>query len=562
MRAWRRHPWVAFGLWAANLGLALLIATTWLSHYPLCWDLTEEKRYTLSPATRTQLQQLQAPLHVEVYLEGKLPAGFRRLRQALQHMLQNMDKASPQGLQIRFIDPNQGASARTRRQYMLSLAQKGIQPTNLSYQEEDRSIERLIFPGLLLNYQGKEVGIMLLKGSRNAGAEGILNQSIEGLEYQLLKGIEQLLRPERQQIGLLRGHDNIDSLRMAKLQAALLEAGYAPQSISLKEEDPKLKQCPLLLIIKPEKPFTKPELYRIDQYLMRGGQLMLFLEGLYVAADQVSETGTLALARPTGLEDLLFHYGIRIQARLLSDLYAAQYPVITGNMGNQPQIRLLPWPFFPLVHQKSKHPITRNLEALLLRYASALDTVKAEHIQKEPLLYSSPYTQIIGAPAIVALNQLKKPPQKEQYRGGVHVLGYLLEGPFRSAFRNRPRPRSPHPFQAQGLPSRIIIVGDGDLPLGDPHPRSGQIMDIGMYLPENTQYGNLDFLLQALDYCYNPKGSILTRNRHVKLRPLDTQKIAEGKTFWQMLNLFLPLVLLALLGLGRLLLRTRLYSRP
>ena len=558
---WRTNPWLRFGLWSGGLVLSVATLMLWMSRYPLRWDLTEEKRFTLSLSTRTQLKNLQAPLQVEVYLEGELPAGFRRLRKSLQDMLQQMDKESASGLQISYIDPTAGKNRRRRQQYMLLLAQKGIQPTNLNYIEEGRSVERLVFPGLVLGYQGKEAGLMLLKGSREAGPEEILNQSIENLEYELLSGIRKLLQSEARPIGLVRGYDRIDSLRFSQLWQMLASEGYAPEHVYLRSVEAKaLARLPTLLLIKPEQRFDKRALYLIDQYLIQGGQLLLFVDGLYVAADSVSESGTVALARPTGLEDLLFHYGIRISKQLLTDLYSARYPVITEQIGNQPQIRLLPWPFFPLIYNKSEHPITRNLETLLLRYASKLDTVKAESIRKTPLLWSSSKTRLLSSPVVVALDQLRRPVQPSAYKAGSHPVAYLLEGRFTSAFRARPLPEGSGRALTQGESSKILLVGDGDFLAADRHPRTGELMEIGMYLPEQTEYGNRAFLFQALDYFYDQQGIILTRNRRVKLRPLDKQKISEERSYWQWLNLLLPLVFVALLGLGKLIWRRYRYA--
>ena len=233
MSKWKESTWVRFALISSSFLFIVATIMLWLSRYPLQWDLTEEKRYTLSEVTRSQLQQLEDPLYVEVYLEGKLPAGFRRLRKSLQDMLQQLSKESSSGLEIRYIDPTSGQNSQRRQQYMLSLAEKGIQPTNLSYKEDGRSIERLIFPGLVMGYQGKEIGLMLLKGSREEGPEVILNQSIENLEYELLSGIRKLLYPEARPIGLVRGYDRIDSLRFAKIRETLTREGYAPEEVYL-----------------------------------------------------------------------------------------------------------------------------------------------------------------------------------------------------------------------------------------------------------------------------------------------------------------------------------------
>ena len=294
---------------------------------------------------------------------------------------------------------------------------------------------------------------------------------------------------------------------------------------------------------------------------MQGGQLILFVDALKVASESVSESGTVALPQLTGLEELLFHYGVRLSYYLLTDLYSARYPIITGQIGNQPQVRLLHWPFFPVIHNKSEHPITRNLEAVLLRYASKLDTVKAKGVRKTPLMWSSSQTRLLSAPVSVALNQLRNPVPTSSYRDGSHAVAYLLEGSFSSAFRARPPPTVSDQVLKKGHPSKVLIVSDGDFLLPFAHLRTGDMMEIGMYPPEGRKYGNLPFLLQALDYFYDQQGIIFTRSRQIHLRPLNKEKISTEKSYWQFLNLLLPLFLVALLGLSKLIWRRYRYAK-
>ena len=558
---WRKGHWVGFGLRASNLILVVVIAEMWLYRYPLRVDVTQDKRYTLSEATRRQLALLEDPIYVEAYLEGELPSGFRRLRKRLEEMIDLMSRFTSSGIELRFVDPMQSSDPMQQQAYIRLLSEQGIQPTNLSYKKKGQQIERLIFPGLLLSYQGRETGLMLLKGSRQLGPEGILNQSIEGIEYQLLSGIRKLYDPSPRRLGMLRGYDRIDSLTIRALRSTLRAEGYYSEEIWLDDPHNRLDHLPLLMVLKPEASLSRSDRYRIDQYLMSGGQLMLFIDGMKVEMDSVSEEGTVAIASETGFEELLFHYGLRLEPKLLSDFYSAQYPVISGQIGGQPQMRLLKWPFFPVIHQKSAHPLSRNLEALLLRYASPLDTVYAKGIRKTPLLYSSARSQLHGSPTVVSLNQLKNPSPASAYRSGPQVMGYLLEGAFSSAFRNRPPLLgSSTAFLSNGKKTKVIVVGDGDFVLGMPHPRSGTIMEIGMYLPEQTLYGNKDFLLQALDYLYDDSGAILTRSRSIALRPLDAERTEKERRFWQMVNLLGPLLIITLLGLLRWAWRRRKYA--
>ena len=549
------------------IGIAVSLAgivDTWSRQYILQWDLTEEGRYTLSPSTIHQLRALEEPLHIEVYLTGDLPAGFRRLAENLRAILTKMKRISKGKLIVQYTDPTQFSSSSSKRHYFLSLAEKGIQPTNLSYKEDEKTIEKLIFPGVLCSYRGRELGVMLLKGSRSRGSEGMLNESIENLEYHLSSSIAQLQRSTPRLLGLFHNYEK-DLRDEAKTQSAYLrhnlsQYGYLVKEVSLTQRD--LKSIEVLLIVQPQKTFSEEEKYTLDQFLVKGGKVMCFTEGVALDVDSVGEEGTWAKIQETGLEELLFHYGVRINRTLLEDVRAASYPVISGQIGNQPQLRLVPWPFFPVTQPNSLHPISKNIESVILRYASSIDTVKATGIQKTPLLYSSSSTRILQAPLQVKLNSVRYGIDKTLYQSGPHVMAYLLEGRFTSAYTNKMKPLAAQTsaFTSQGTPGKLLLVGDGESVLSEKHPQTNEWLEIGMYWPENIQYGNLDFLLQALEYFFEEKGVILSRNRRIKYRPLDQLRIETSRGWWQGINLLLPLGCVALIGLVRILWRKKLYT--
>ena len=537
------------------------IVDTWSRKYNLQWDLTEEKRYTLSSSTIRQLETLEEPLYIEVYLTGDLPAGFRRLAENLRAILSKMKRLSHGKLIVQYIDPSQFSS---QRNYFLSLAEKGIQPTNLSYKEHEKTIEKLIFPGVLCSYQGRELGVMLLKGSRSRGSEGILNESIENLEYYLSSSIAQLQRSVPRQVGLFHYSEEVrpdeEQTQSAQLIQNLSQYNYLVKEVALSKKD--LETIEVLLIVKPQKILTEEEKYALDQFLVQGGKVMCFTEGAELNMDSVSEEGTWAKIRETGLEDLLFHYGVRVQRALLEDLRSASYPVIAGQIGNQPQIRLVSWPFFLLAKPNASHPISKNIEFVMLRYASSIDTVKATGIHKTPLLFSSTSTRTLQAPLQVGLNTVRRGIDKTLYRSGPHVMAYLLEGRFRSSYTHKIKPLSAQTstFTSQDTPGKLLVVGDSECTLSEKHPRTEEWLDIGMYWPERMQYGNLDFLLQALEYFFEEEGVILSRNRRIKYRPLNKSRITASKSWWQGINLLFPLGCVALIGLVRMLWRRKCYA--
>ena len=547
------------------LCLGYLWISTWLRVYPLQIDLTEEKRHTLSQATKEQLSVLEGPLDITLYLGGELPAGFKRLREGVEDYVARLQALSAVPIQLHDINPMEGRSAQSRRAYLKSLAQQGIRPLRLNYRVEDKAVERFVFPYVMLNYQGREESIYLLKGNQQAGPEALFNASIESLEYEFLMAIKQLWRGAPYRLGLLSGYDDIDSKRRQHLKLSLASEGYEVIDINLREEESPLEHLTCLVVVSPVHVFSPADLYRLDQYVMRGGKALFFLDGLQVAEDSVGEEGTLAQHRPTGLEDLFFHYGLTLPPQLVADKQAAGYPVLSTFQKNTKQeeaIQLFDWPYFPIITTKSKHPIVAHTPAFLLRYASWLDTTHVEGVSKYPLFYSSKRTRLQATPTVVALNELKLP--NPNFPHTSRALSYLLEGHFPSAFSYRPIPKdvsaSIPTHLSKSLPTALVVVADGSFPLGNPHPRTGEILDIGLYLPQNRQFGNPDFLFQALAYLYDSQKTILSRNRYVRLRPLDKEKILQNESLYQWSVLLLPLLIIYLLGLIKYLYRKRMHN--
>lgn len=547
-------------LWLANALALIVIVNVVAALYFFRVDLTEEKRYSIKDQTKDLLNSLEEDVFIEVYLEGELNAPFRRLRKNIEETLEEFRIYSGNKIKFTFTDPGAAAGPKARSEFMNDLASRGIQPTNVVDNKNGQRVEKIIFPGALISYGGFETGVMLLKGNKGATSDQRINQSIEGIEFELANAIYKLANSERKKIGFIRGHGEVDSLSIASFNNDLLEL-YDVFKVDL-NRSADLSKYDVLVIAKPKRSYSVLEKFRLDQFIMNGGKGLFLIDKLDASMDSATRDDYFALPYEHNLDDLLFRYGLRINADLVQDQQSAPYPVVTGQVDGKPEVQLLEWPYFPLVSTYPEHPITRNLDAIHMKFASSIDTVKAIGVKKTPLLLSSPYSQVIGAPVHISINDLRRmDPAKFTTP---HVpLSYLLEGSFTSLFKNRflPAGADSSVFKGDGKSTKIIVVSDGDIIRNEINPRTRQPQELGFDPFTNLKFANHDFLLNSIAYLVEENGLIQARSKEVKLRPLDRSKITEGKTKWQIINLVLPLVLLVVYGVIRSVIRKRKYAR-
>ncbi len=529
--------------------LALLLINLLSSVYFFRVDLTEEKRYTIHESTSEMLNKLDDDVYVEVYLEGELNAGFRRFQKAIRETLEMFRVYSHNKVQYTFIDPASAVSEKARSEFMADLAAKGIQPTNVIDRRGGERVEKIIFPGAVVSYGGAEKGVMLLKGNKAASPEEEINQSIEGIEFELANALYKLTETEPKEIGLLSGHGELDGPQLAALGQAVSEL-YHLRTTTL--SDKMLGDLDVLVIPKPTRRFSEPDKYRLDQYIMHGGKVLFLIDRLDASMDSAVQANYFAFPYETHLDDQLFHYGIRINPDLVQDRYASRYPVITGKKPDgSPQIQMLEWPFFPLINRFAGHPVTRNLNTVLIRFASSIDTVKAAGVRKTPLLFTSQYSRRLMAPVNVNVNGLRKDLSTGKFTESFIPVAYLLEGRFTSLYKNRFLPDSTDQssFHGESVPTSLIVVSDGDIVRNETDRRTGQPLPLGFDPYNNYTFANEDLVLNMIAYLIDENGLIRARNKEVRIRPLDREQIAAEKLKWQMLNLGLPLAILLIFGI-------------
>ena len=512
-------------------------------------DLTEEKRYTISDATQNLLGNLDKEVLIKVYLDGdELPSGFERLKRAVDETLEEFKVYGGKNIDFRFINPSAESDTKKREEVYAELIKKGMQPTRVVDTKNGRQVENILFPYATVSYEGKEVPVLLLKGTEGRTAQEKLNQSYENIEYEMATAIRKLTLKERKKIGLLAEFTKLKPDNFADLITSLQER-YALYIIDAKLS-PTFQGLDALILPKPDFPIDDSTKYKIDQFVMDGGRVLFFVDGLKV--DSVGLEGNYAQPLELNITDLLFKYGVRVNNNIIKDgQSSAAIPMVVGDIGDKPNIQPIPYRFFPIINNFGKSLITNNLDLIFCRYVASIDTVKADGITKIPLLMTSPYTKVLNAPALVSYNDASKETDQAEYNNGVKTVAYLLEGKFESLYKNRLLPSDPRyaTFKAEGNPTKIIVCSDGDLIVNELSPKTGNPLPLGFDKTTQYVFGNKAFVLNSIDYLIDENGIIQARGKEVKLRPLDKLRSRDERTKWQVLNIALPLGILGLFGI-------------
>jgi ABC-2 type transport system permease protein len=558
--------------------ILLSIISSW---YFFRIDLTAEKRHSISPATKALLSEINEPLHITVFLKGDFPPGFTRLSNATREFL-DVFCAYNRNVSYEFVNPNAVSDASKRDTLIARLMRKGLNPTTLNVNKDGRTEQQLIFPCALVTYQNKEVTVDLLKSQIGVPAEEVLNNSIEALEFNMAIALRKLTTNRKPAVAFLEGQREADLIRVADAIRSLREyyAVYKvrpdgnPDNFFLIRTDPKTGRQLIepkfraLIIAKPDSLFTEADKFLIDQYIMYGGKVLWFIDPVSVSMDSVRAKGrTMAYLRDLNLDDQLFRYGVRLNDKLVMDLNALSIPVVTGQMGGQPQQSMLPWYFFPVLMPAQNHPIVKNLNAVKTEFITGIDTVKATGVQKTILLTTSKYSRLVSVPVEISLDMLRIQPDPTTFNKPPQTVAVLLEGQFTSLFRNRIPPvlKDGAKFTAlnQSRMTGMLVVSDGDVVMNQVQTSNGRLvpLPLGYDRYSNQIFGNSDLLLNTVNYLCDDAGLVTLRTREVKLRLLDREKIKTHQLAIQIVNVALPVLIIIIIGLLMFWFRRRKYTQ-
>ncbi|MFN0037218.1 MAG: gliding motility-associated ABC transporter substrate-binding protein GldG [Saprospiraceae bacterium] len=564
-RSRRTKALLQFGLFAGILLFANIVANSFYTYF----DLTEEKRFTLTKPTKALLRDLKDRVYVRVLLDGDFPAGFKRLQTATQEMLDDFRSESGY-LDYQFENPGLG-TVEELNERRKTLADDGIVPFNLRVADMGESSQQLIYPVAIFHYGGRKMVVKLLENnSPSLSPDEVINNSVTLLEYKFANVIKKLRSPAKPVILFTRDHGELDDLQTADLERGLQQF-YDTDRITL-DSVVQLKpdECALLVVAKPRVVFSEKDKFKIDQYAMHGGRILWLLDPMNASLDSLSMGGRF-LSTPYNLklEDMLFKYGVRLNPDVVVDLQCTKIPLQVGQQGNAPQFQLFDWYYHLAAQPESRHPVVKNLDRVEFRFASSMDTLRTKTpVQKTVLLRSSQYSRLQFNPVDLGFEILKYDPDPAKFDKGPQNLAVLLEGTFSSAFENRVSEEMMAgmtqlgmEFKSASVPTRMIVVSDGDVAANFVRDaEKKQTLPLGFNRFENATYANKDFVLNAVEYLIEPNGVIEARAKEVKLRLLDTVRAKDEQSFWRGLNLGLPLVFLAAFGLLFNWLRKRRYA--
>lgn len=534
------------GLMALALLLGVNILSGWLYTR---WDLTEDGRFTLASAGVDAARALEGPVVIEVLLQGDLPPEFARLQQETRLLLEQFAQYNPR-IGFRFVDPLEGNA--DDAEIIRQLQSMGLQPASVTTEEDNRVSQELVFPWAMVTHGDRTEKVSLLRNQLGASMEERINSSIQDLEYGFANAFTKLGTTARKKVAILKGNGELEDIYLADFITTLRDYyDIAPFTLDSVRSAPlktleALGQYQAVVIAKPTEPFSEEEKLVLDQYLVSGGKSLWLLDGASMELDSLlnREGEAIALPRDLNLNDLLFRYGVRLNPDLVSDLYATQIVLATGE-GTGSQYNPVPWFYHPMVFSRDNHPVNTHLEALRMQFASSLDTLENQYA-KTVLYTSSPLSRVEGTPKIVSLDMLQKEPDRSAFTPGGYPLAVLIEGAFSSAYQNRVRPLDLPGYEAQGPPNKMIVVSDGDLIANQ--LRAGRPLELGYDKWTNNFYGNKEFLINAMNYLLDDTGLINIRNKQVAIPLLDPEKIAVQKTRWQLLNIGVPVGIILVLG--------------
>jgi len=534
------------------------------------FDLTKEKRYTLSKATKDLLKKLDDDVQIDVFLKGEFPSGFKKLANTTKEFLALLKDRNGSKIHYRFISP-QDKLPGTDILYGDSLTAMGAIPINLTFQKKEGKNSNIIFPVGLIKYKHTQQLINLYPGASSRISQDEINSAEALMEYQFAKALDRLTQNQKPGIAYSTGNGEPVDASVYDLSQTLSK-DYDFKMLDLKSQPRIPEAVNVLLIVKPADQFTEAEKLKIDQFVMHGGKLLCFIDNLIAEQDSLAfKPETIAYDRNLNLTDLFFRYGLRINTDLVMDLQCELIPFVVGGTQENPQIELLHWNYFPLLNPANSR-LSKNLGYVSSRFANSIDTIQVKNVTKTPLLVSSANSRIISTPALISLNENKNVPEDEKFKRNAIPVAMLLEGKFSSLYRNRVTQSQRDSLSAFGIlfsnesvENKMIVVADGDIVFNDYIPDEKERM---LPLPmgwnkytyseytKQTEAGKLfvpaanrEFLLNCVEYLVSNPAIAETRNKDIVLRLLDTKKVKAGKTFWQFINIAAPVLLILLFGL-------------
>ncbi len=532
-------------------------------------DLTEEKRHTLTEPTKEMLGSLEDKVFVRCYLTGEFPAGFKRLEQNIKERLDEFRDYSNSQIEYEFIDPYSSGNKKTIEETENALYEKGLRFTRLSYEENGAQQSKLIWPGAIIEYRGKEYPVQFFKSDMPEPSDEMINSSVNSLEFELASNLRKALRKDKPAVAIIQGHGELLPIEMADYLNGL-EQNYAIDIVTIDERinalSDKVESLPqrknlydAIIIAKPDSAFSDKDRVIIDQYIMNGGKVLWMVDPVLTDLDSLrAQQQTMGVSNEMGLYEMLFEYGARINRNIVIDFQAAPIAFDAGPMGNQRNIQMFSWYYSPLLFPPANaHPIVANLDPIKYEFASSIDTVNSSPLVKKiPILRSSELSKALKTP--VRINTSVVELGMDYFKQGAmpnQIMALMMEGQFNSAFKDQlPLAIRQDPviaYKESSVPTAMMVIADGDVVrnavMETPQGPVPQALGFDRYA-KRVIYDNKEFLLNAMNYLLDDKALISVRSRTIKLRKLDESVVSANRTRIQVENAALPIFVLLIIG--------------
>lgn len=562
----RSSSWTQFGLTVA--GIIVIAAAA--SMLRLRLDLTEDKRYTLSRPTKEILEDLSGDIYIQVYLDGDIPVPLKKLRRSVSEILDEFRVESGRKIDFQFINPAESDDAQKREARYLELYDKGLNPVQaMASDAEGGSVRKLVFPGMIINYNGIEVPVNFLKNNKAVSYEQNILNSIEGLEYELIQTISTVTSDTVMRIAFLEGQGELPEIEVGDVTMNLAKY-FTIDRGAIGGKAGILDKYSAVIVAAPRNEFTEADKLVLDQYIMRGGKVLWLLEEVNVNSDSLAFGETVGLYKPLNIEDLLFRYGARVNPEIVQDINEPGIITLSVSTGaEQKQLVPAPWYYYPVLIPNQKHPLTRNINKVWGRYVNPIDTVGLDpSVKKTILLSTSAGTKLLTPPMVIRLKEADQIPDEKSFTKGPKAVAVLLEGTFNSAFRNRMTSEllsdPAYKVLSTSKPTRMIVVSDGDIIRNEVRGtgKNAEPLPLGQEKYTGEMFGNRDFIINCLNYLVDDHGLMELRSREMKMRLIDRQKVRSSKGIWQLVNIAGPPLIVILAGILYAFLRKRLYTTP
>jgi gliding-associated putative ABC transporter substrate-binding component GldG len=545
--------------------LAVLVGINIAGHFAFKrFDLTADKRYTLSETSLQIVDEVNEPLYIDIFLKGNFPGEFKKLQMETQQLLEEF-KAENSNIIFQFVNPLD--EEENRDEIIQSFLERGLTPVNVTVNEKGQQTQEVVFPWAIATCGDKSVKVPLLKNMMGASTAEKVISSVQHLEYAFANAINTVSKEKQKRIAIIKGNGELHDIHIADFVKSVRDNYYIGtftlDSVAKQPNESLkyLKKYDLAVIAKPTEIFTDAEKQVLDQFVVNGGKTLWLMDYVSMEMDSLMQTGeNLAFPRDLNLNDMFFKYGVRIKPELIKDIMATPIALATGQQGSATQYTQFPWFYSPAVYSESSNPIVSNLDVIKFEFANPIEPLKND-VKKTVLLTSSKYSKTIGTPAEINLNMVEdRPEQKEFTTGGNYPVAVLLEGKFHSVYENRVLAFKDNTFKPIGKDNKMIVISDGDI-IKNQLDKNYQPLELGYDKWTNNLYANKEFLMNCVNYLLEDNGLINIRSKEVNLPMLDKEKVVQNYTYSQIITVGLPLVVLLIFGVVFTFLRKKKYSK-